>query len=263
LIPASVAAASISASNRPASASATSVADPPIDDTVFVSPVVATAVTGSNGAGSQPSAAPRNHTRPGGTKPPPPRVHTRPGAGGPSVPRAAAGSVQKEGRRFPRALIVLLAGLIVVGVVVGAVLITSGGSSNNQVAAKQSSTTATASTRHRGRTVVAFNPRSIKLAVLNGTATAGLAARIAGKLDSHGYKVATTTNAASQTNTTTVVAYATGQRRAALAVAQSLGLQSAAVQPIDQSTQQIACPPPSSCANTVVVTAGSDLASST
>jgi hypothetical protein len=60
-----------------------------------------------------------------------------------------------------------------------------------------------------------------------------------------------------------VVAYRPGSadRTDALHVARALGLRRAAVQPIDQSTLQIACPVPSSCAANVVVTTGTDLAS--
>jgi hypothetical protein len=51
-----------------------------------------------------------------------------------------------------------------------------------------------------------------------------------------------------------------GHRRDALAVASTLKLGAASVQPVDQNTQAVACPPPSACTATVVVTVGSDLA---
>jgi hypothetical protein len=44
-------------------------------------------------------------------------------------------------------------------------------------------------------------------------------------------------------------------------VASSLGLSSTAVQPVDQTARAIACPPPSACGASVIVTVGSDLAS--
>ena len=60
----------------------------------------------------------------------------------------------------------------------------------------------------------------------------------------------------------TLVQYMRGDKRDATAVATALKLRPAAVQPIDQSTQQIACPPSSGpCKSAVVVTVGSDLAS--
>lgn len=155
----------------------------------------------------------------------------------------------------------LLVGLLVAGVVAALVVITSGSGGGGSQAAGKTSTSNAPATGYRGRSV-AINPRAVRIVVLNGTATAGLAHRIAAKLDGGGYNVAATTNAANQTLTATVVAYMPGQQRAALAVARSLRLGSASVRPIDQSTQAIACPPASPCTTTVVVTAGADLASS-
>jgi hypothetical protein len=43
-------------------------------------------------------------------------------------------------------------------------------------------------------------------------------------------------------------------------VATALNLGPSSVQPIDQSTQQVACPPPAPCTANVVVTVGADLA---
>ncbi len=43
-------------------------------------------------------------------------------------------------------------------------------------------------------------------------------------------------------------------------MAKSLKLGPASVQPIDQSTEAVACPPGTACAAGVVVTVGSDLA---
>ena len=98
------------------------------------------------------------------------------------------------------------------------------------------------------------------MSVLNGTATAQLAHRVATKLAGFGYKEGTVATAADQTRTATVVAYLPGRQRDALAVAKSLKLGPASVQPIDQSTQAVACPPGTACSAGVVVTVGSDLA---
>lgn len=247
---------------QPATAAGAAVAEHPIEDTAFVSAASAAAARGSNGL---PAAAAGNHGG-GPTVPPapPPRMPTRTGGGVPPSKRAPSSPLlgAPAGSRVPpRALVAMVTALLVAGVVAALVIVTSGSGNSSTTTTHKSTSSATAST-HKAR-VVAFNPRSVKLAVLNGTATAGLAARIASKLEGRGYSVGTTTNAVDQTNTTSVVAYTPGQRRAALVVAQSLGLSAAAVQPIDQSTQQIACPPPSACADTVVITAGADLASST
>jgi hypothetical protein len=50
-----------------------------------------------------------------------------------------------------------------------------------------------------------------------------------------------------------------GHRPAAVEVATALKLKLSAVQAIDPSTQAVACPPPTPCTATVVVTVGTDL----
>ena len=100
------------------------------------------------------------------------------------------------------------------------------------------------------------------VSVLNGTDTSGLAGAVSNKLGASGYKKGSVGNfTANQTQTSTSVLYMRGAKRDAAAVATALKLRPAVVQPIDQSTQQIACPPsPGPCTSTVVVTVGSDLA---
>jgi hypothetical protein len=107
-----------------------------------------------------------------------------------------------------------------------------------------------------------FTPSAVTVAVLNGTATNRLAHRVATKLASSGYKEGRVATAANQTETSTVVAYLPGakNRTDAMHVATALNLKPTAVQPIDQGTQQVACPPPGACGANVVVTVGQDLA---
>jgi hypothetical protein len=102
----------------------------------------------------------------------------------------------------------------------------------------------------------------VTVAVLNGTATNQLAHRVAAKLTTMGYKEGSVATASNQTQTATVVAYLPGakNRTDAEHVAKSLNLRPASIRPIDQSTQQVACPPPSACTANVVVTVGADLA---
>jgi hypothetical protein len=56
-----------------------------------------------------------------------------------------------------------------------------------------------------------------------------------------------------------VIAYMPGRRAEALAVASSLNLGPASVQPVDAPTQAVACPPGPPCTATVIVTVGADL----
>lgn len=128
---------------------------------------------------------------------------------------------------------------------------------------QQASTSPVASRKsaaNRTRQAPAVSPSSVTVSVLNGTATSGLAHRTATRLAGVGYKEGTIATASDQTRTATVVAFTPGHRSAALAVASSLKLGQGRVQPIDPSTQAIACPPPSGCTSSVVVTVGSDLA---
>jgi hypothetical protein len=96
-------------------------------------------------------------------------------------------------------------------------------------------------------------PGHTRVAVLNGTTTAGLARTVASRLVKGGYRIGTVTNAPSHQHTTTTVAYGSGRRSQAEGVAQLLGATSPdAVQPLDRATRTIAHGAP------VVVTVGSD-----
>jgi hypothetical protein len=154
--------------------------------------------------------------------------------------------------------------LLVVGAVVAGLLVLTNGSGSNSSASNSTTAArnAAATQRHHSpKTATTVTPSTVTVAVLNGTATAQLAHKIATKLNGFGYKQGNVATAADQTRTSTVVAYMPGARRDALAVASSLKLGPASVQPIDQSTQAVCATPPSTtCAANVVVTVGSDLA---
>jgi hypothetical protein len=223
-------------------------------------PPPATVAGAANGSDRE-GVAPRPVSAPVPTATPPPRVQPRPGtAGAPRrpvqpPPRSRPPQDGSSGG-LPRVWLGVLAVLGVAAIIVLLLLITSGGGSS-----PSSSTTASTnspSPRRSGKTAV--NPSSVTVAVLNGTATNGLARRVAGKLSGVGYKQGTVATASDQTRTATIIAYLPGFRRDALAVATSLKTGAASVQPIDQSTQAVACPPPAGCSANVVVTVGSDLA---
>lgn len=96
-------------------------------------------------------------------------------------------------------------------------------------------------------------PGHTRVAVLNGTTTAGLARTVADRLVKGGYRIGTVTNAPSHGHTSTTVAYGSGRRSQAQAVAQLLGTTSPdAVQPVDAATRTVAR------GAAVVVTVGSD-----
>jgi LytR cell envelope-related transcriptional attenuator len=208
-----------------------------------IGPPPSTAAGGANGGAPDrlPRAAAAPAGRPAG---PPPR-------------RTAPARTRRSGasRGF------LIAGglLGVVAVVAVLLVVTSGGSASHS-ATTAASTSNAPQRAHRTR-AAPFTPSTVTVAVLNGTATANLAHQIALRLGSAGYKQGTIATASDQTETATVVGYLPGHRKDALAVAAALKLGSASVQPVDQSNQAVACPPPAPCTANVIVTVGSDLAS--
>jgi hypothetical protein len=156
----------------------------------------------------------------------------------------------------------VLAVLLVIGVVVGGVIvirnINHSSSQHTSSAAAAQSAVASRRTSHS----VVIKPSTVTVSVLNGTDQSGLAGRVSSKLSAIGFKKGAVTNASDQTHTTTVVQYVPHAKNDALAVAKSLKLARTSVQPLDQATEQIACPPASGpCTSAVVVTVGRDLAS--
>jgi hypothetical protein len=147
--------------------------------------------------------------------------------------------------------------LVLAGVVVALLAITSAGSNSSS---SKSTAASNARGRHHAAVGTGVKPSTVTVAVLNGTATNGLAHRMALKLAGMGYKEGTVETAPDQTHTSTVVAYLPGFKRDATAVAASLKLSAGVVQQVDPSTQAVACPPPAACTANVVVTVGADLA---
>ena len=135
-------------------------------------------------------------------------------------------------------------------------LIITAGANNTRT--HSSASASNAPSRHAAKRAV-VSPSSVSVAVLNGTAALGLAHRVGLHLAGDGYKEGTIATATDQTHASTVVAYLPGFKRDAQAVATSLKLGPSTVQPVDQSTQAVACPPPAACNANVVVTVGSDL----
>ncbi len=236
-------------SGQPAAAVATG----PVGGTVSpVTPPPVSAAAGGNGIAAPPPSRQAAD--------PPSRIQIRPGAraatprSGPIFREPAQQARFSRGRQILTAAIVLL---VVAAVVVVLLAVTSSGGTNTSATSGTRSNAPVAG--HHPRTG-ALAPSAVKVAVLNGTATAGLAHRVALKLTGSGFKQGTVATATDQTRTATVVAYTPGRRRDAIAVASRLKLGSASVAPVDQSTQAVACPPPAPCTATVIVTVGSDLA---
>jgi LytR cell envelope-related transcriptional attenuator len=233
-------------------------------------------VSGGNGNSSRavPAAAtmqrpvqarPGAPSRPGGGPPRgaqgrPTGGQARPGGPPRSTMAVRPGRRSNVGRVFIVLAVLLLAGVVVTGVlVVGNI---NHGSSESKSSAEAAARARAAASRRTSTAVATVKPFTVTVAVLNGTDTAGLAGAVSNKLGAAGYQKGFVGNfTASQTQSATSVLYMRGAKRDATAVATALKLRPTAVQPIDQSTQQIACPPSSGpCKSSVVVTVGSDLA---
>jgi len=98
-------------------------------------------------------------------------------------------------------------------------------------------------------------PADVKVLALNGTTTAGLGSRVSDKLRAAGYNVLAPTDARQKPVASSSVYFAVGYQPEATAIAELLGLQSTAVQPMP------AAPPVADTRGAnVLVLAGQDLA---
>jgi hypothetical protein len=217
----------------------------------------ATAAGAANG-GSRSGPAPAGISNSAVRRPPPPPSGPgRPASASqrPLPPLATSGP---RGSSAPRRFAIVALGALVVAGAVAALIIAT--SSNGTKSITNLTPTSNAPTAKHPANAAAFNPGSVTVAVLNGTATNELAHRVAARLAAVGYRKGTIATATDQTRTTTVVAFMPGYRKDAVHVASALRLGPASVQPIDQNTQQVACAGTTACTANVVVTVGADLA---
>ena len=211
----------------------------------------------ANGA---PAAAPRVSLRPQGSPPsrsaPPPLGRTA------AAPR----------RRLNPLALALLVALVLAVIVVGVLVLTSSsgnGSSSSSSSSSSARTTAASRSASRGKhrttttPATAVTPASVMVAVLNGTTTPNLAHDVLAKLTTAGYKSGPTpADAAESGLSSTIVGYTqSAYRNDAAAVAKSLSLGPASVQGVSQGDRAKVCGAAATCPAQVVVTAGSDLAS--
>jgi hypothetical protein len=188
----------------------------------------------------------------------PPR-QIRPGAAAARQAIIPGRGSQPTGSRVTRAVAIAVLALVAAAIIVVLVAVTSSGGSTHSTSTPAAVPTTNAPAPRRVSHARPVDKTAVVVAVLNGTPQAGLARRISGQLTADGYKQGTVATASDSTRTATVIAYLPGHRAEALSVATSLKLGSASVQPVDQPTQAIACPPPAACRATVIVTVGADL----
>jgi hypothetical protein len=244
----------------------------PVDDTALGSlpPATAAAVGGNGGNGSSQgggvASPPRVTPPPRGVLPSdrsgrPAQPARRPGTAGraPVAPPPRFSEPPRKRSLGLRIAFVVAGALVIAAIVVALLHFTGSGSNSNTTRASNTSNAPSTTTARRKRTATVV-PSTVTVSVLNGTATNGLAGRISNQLNSAGYKQGRVATASDQTRTATIVAYMPGHKSAALAVAKSLKLGPASVQPVDPATQAVACPVSTQCTSQVVVTVGTDLA---
>jgi len=178
-----------------------------------------------------------------------------------ATPRgAAAGGAQAAGA--PRRVLPLLAGLAVLGAlaVVAAVLLSGGGGSPAGTQSASSTGATPRGATHSTASPAAAAPARdrVTVAVLNGTATAGLANTLATTLRNAGFVEGPIGNASDQQRSVTVVSYFGGHEADAQEVAKTLNVPADAVQPIDADTEAACGRSTGACAVPVVVTVGAD-----
>jgi len=100
------------------------------------------------------------------------------------------------------------------------------------------------------------SPSTVRVAVLNGTHTAGLATSVSTTLVGKGFRKGAIADAPVQTHTSTIVGYTPGNRAAAVEVAADLSLSSSRVQPADSASTTVA--DTHHAPAKVIVTLGSD-----
>ena len=210
-----------------------------------------------------------------GSGAPPSRISSRPRPANsfPLLEEDPLGPGWLSGRLLPIAVGAVALLVIVVGLVV---ILSSGGTSagkaSPKASASQQASSSPAAAKHVTQAKLPpFNPAHVTVAVMNGTAVAGLAADVGTKLAGDGYKQGNITNASSQTEQLSYVYYLTGRDRAANLraakhVAKALALGSSRVQPANSAVLTSCAISASgaslgSCSANVVVSLGQDRAS--
>jgi hypothetical protein len=187
-----------------------------------------------------------------GARPPgsilPPYEESRPGG---RAARAAGGGGRGIMSSPGRAVAVVGGSILAIAVIAFGVLQLTGGDEEtpDRAAQQQPAEESTAKAPRRDRPA-GVDPKSVTVAVLNGTTVSGLAAQIGDTVERQGFQLGTVTNFIDQQRAESVVKYAPGAEREAAAVGRRLGI--AQREPIDAESQGIAGDA------TVVVVVGAD-----
>jgi LytR cell envelope-related transcriptional attenuator len=254
------------ASARTASASPRgAVASPPrmqIATETAGAATAATAAAATAAAGSTGSAGTGRVRRIGGNK-------QQTASAAPILP-AFTDEAGRGGRFAGRVLPLLIGGIAVIVIIAGLIVITNAGSGSTtgQVSHGSNSSQTGAGLHKQHQAAQTFNAANETVAVLNGTAQAGLAGDVGTKLAGRGFKKGNITNGASQTQGLTFVYYVPGaaaktNKVAAQHVAKALALSPSRVRPAGGSVRQSCAISPTgtslgSCNANVIVSVGQD-----
>ncbi len=243
---------------------------PPPAPAASAAPAPATAPPPSTAAAGAPTPMPQIPSLP---RPADPRGDTEPPRSrqpdtGSRAPRRNYGHAA-ETKSSRRRIVPLLAAVLLVAVIAVAALLVlnhhhskgGAGRSANVTHSHSSTTTSTTKSGKKQKRAVTVDPRSVTVAVLNGTTTANLAADISQKLGKLGFQQGKTANFSSSALTTTTIGFVPGHRPQALAVAKALKVKYANVLQVNPTTKQLVCPATSTCTDDVFVVLGTDLAS--
>lgn len=207
------------------------------------------------GGGGNPNRPNGGQARPTGGQRPPSRAGGYQNSGGrPMVPVRPA----PKRSRIGRVILALAVALIGAAVIAGVFVVLNNRGKSHKPAKSQ---TAIGVPRRTNSRSVLVKPANVTVSVLNGTDQNGLALSVSNQLVAKGFRKGAITNAANQTQTTSIVGYSAPAYRAdAIAVADTLKLRQTSVQLVNSSTKTIACSnSPLGCSSLVYVTAGSDL----
>jgi hypothetical protein len=180
------------------------------------------------------------------------------GAGVRELPRPSEFRFLRDEPRRARRTWGLVAGgaLAVALVVILLLVLTSGGGTTSHGSANTSSAAHHATHHAAAGTGAATSPAQLHLVVLNSTEISGLAHRVAGKLQEHGYRHAEALNGQPAGSfSTTVVEYAPGFNTAAEKIARELAIEAGAVRPMEAATGAL-----TKGASVVVIAGGSNAA---
>ncbi len=226
-------------------------------------PAPSTAAAGAPAPMPQIPVRPRQSDPRGDTEPPRSRqadTDTR-------APRRNYGRAAEPTPSRRRIIPIVVALLLVAVIAVAAVLVLGHHHSHHTRGAAastgthSSTTTGKAKPGKQSKHAVTVDPRTVTVAVLNGTTTANLAANISQKLGKLGFRAGKTGNFNSSSLTTTTIGFVTGHRPQALAVAKALKVKYSNVLKVTPTTEQIICPATAACPDQVFVVLGTDLAS--